>query len=78
MILMDIQMPVMDGYEATRKIRAFNPKIPIIAFTASTQFTHQEQAVQSGMNCFVTKPINPDDLLHKLLRYLPSPSSLDS
>ena len=78
MILMDIQMPVMDGYEATRKIRAFNPKIPIIAFTASTQFTHQEQAVQSGMNGFVTKPINPEDLLHKLLRYLPSPSSLDS
>jgi PAS domain S-box-containing protein len=76
MILMDLQMPVMDGYEATERIRAFDPEVPILALTASTQFDHQAQAKRSGMNDFVAKPINPDDLLRKLLRYVPRP--LDS
>ena len=63
LILMDIQMPVMDGYTATIEIRKFNPDIPIIALTASTvNLDIQSQARKSGMNGCITKPFNPNDL----------------
>ena len=65
-VLMDIQMPVMDGYSATTEIRKFNKITPIIALTASISIDIQEKAVNSGMNGFVTKPFNPNDLFAAL------------
>ena len=63
LILMDIQMPVMDGYTATMEIRKFNQDIPIIALTASTINPElQSEAGKSGMNGCITKPFNPHDL----------------
>ena len=63
LILMDIQMPVMDGYTATSEIRKFNTTIPIIALTASTiNLDIESQAKKSGMNGCITKPFNPSDL----------------
>lgn len=63
LILMDIQMPIMDGYTATKKIREFNHSIPIIALTASVITTDIEaKAIQLGMNGCVSKPFNPNDL----------------
>lgn len=63
LVLMDIQMPVMDGYTATTEIRKFNRKIPIIALTASTiNLDIESQAKKSGMNGCITKPFNPGDL----------------
>lgn len=63
LILMDIQMPVMDGYTATMEIRKFNQDIPIIALTASTINPElQSEAGKSGMNGCITKPFNPNDL----------------
>jgi len=68
-ILMDIQMPVMDGYTAAEKIRGVDNAIPIIALTASATFTNQDRAFLVGMNDYVTKPFNPKELFHKIAKY---------
>jgi signal transduction histidine kinase/DNA-binding response OmpR family regulator/ABC-type amino acid transport substrate-binding protein len=74
MIFMDVQMPEMDGYEATRRIRAMDlPKaksIPIIAMTANVFREDVEKCMAAGMNGHVGKPLNFDDVLEKLNRYL--------
>jgi signal transduction histidine kinase/CheY-like chemotaxis protein len=74
MIFMDIQMPEMDGYEATRKIRlseAPNAKtIPIIAMTANVFKEDIEQCLEAGMNGHVGKPLDLNDVMEKLRRYL--------
>jgi len=74
MILMDIQMPKMDGYEATRKIRALdnaNAKtIPIVALTANVFREDIEKCGAAGMDNYLAKPIDYDDILDKLKKYL--------
>jgi len=74
MILMDIQMPEMDGYEATRQIRASDtPKaksIPIIAMTANVFKEDIENCLAAGMNGHVGKPLNINDVVDKLREYL--------
>ena len=74
LVLMDVQMPVMDGYTATRKIRALDDparaKIPILAMTANAFDEDRRNALESGMNGFLSKPIVIGDLvqeLHKIL-----------
>jgi PAS domain S-box-containing protein len=62
LILMDLQMPNMDGYEATRKIREFNTTIPIIALSAAVMERDIELAKKAGMNTHLSKPINKDEL----------------
>ncbi|MFP4293301.1 MAG: PAS domain S-box protein [Cyclobacteriaceae bacterium] len=70
LVLMDLQMPVMDGYDATLLIRQTYPDLPIIALTASAILEIQEQVFKVGMNDFVTKPFNPRDLYLKIRKYL--------
>ena len=74
MIFMDIQMPEMDGYEATRQIRKLdNPKaksIPIIAMTANVFREDVEKCLEAGMNGHLGKPLDIDDVLNKLRTYL--------
>ena len=74
LVLMDVQMPVMDGYTATRKIRALDDparaKLPILAMTANAFDEDRRNALESGMNGFLSKPIVVGDLvqeLHKIL-----------
>jgi hypothetical protein len=64
-VLMDIQMPGMDGYEATRNIRERydSKQLPIIAMTANALLDHQEKAISAKMNGFISKPFNLDDLV---------------
>jgi PAS domain S-box-containing protein len=69
-ILMDIQMPVMDGYTAAQQIRKANPDIPILALTASVLLDVQVRIKASGMNDSILKPINPKEFNQKLQRYL--------
>jgi len=71
LILMDIQMPELDGIEATRRIRAgsIRPDIPIIALTAHALEDERQRTAIAGMNDFLTKPIDPDQLLDKVRRY---------
>ncbi|MEM7019331.1 MAG: response regulator, partial [Pseudomonadota bacterium] len=65
-ILMDLQMPVMDGFEATRTLRERNFSNPIIAMSASTLSSDQEKALSVGCNTYMTKPIDPATLLGKI------------
>ena len=72
-ILMDIQMPLMDGLEATEKIREEYPEdiLPIIAMTAHAMAGDREKSLRAGMNDHVTKPLDPPDLFEALLRWIP-------
>ena len=74
LILMDIQMPVMDGYEATRMIRNLPRKdvvkLPIIAMTANAFEEDRERALENGMNAHIAKPLNVETLLATLERIL--------
>jgi PAS domain S-box-containing protein len=69
-VLMDVQMPVMSGYEATRALRRrFDARtLPIIALTAAALVSERDQALAAGMTDFVTKPIDPQRLFSALLR----------
>ena len=69
-VLMDIQMPVMDGLEATRKIRERRNDIPIIAMTANAFDTDRENCFNAGMNDFIAKPIDVKLLFEKLNRWV--------
>ncbi len=70
LILMDIQMPIMDGYEATKFIRAMNPDIPIIALTANVMKEDIEKIQSIGMNEYLNKPIDVEKLYKTLLRFI--------
>lgn len=68
-ILMDIQMPVMNGYDASKAIRALpdeRSQIPIIAITANTFEDDRREAFEAGMNGHVAKPFNPEELMATL------------
>ena len=72
LILMDIQLPIMDGYEATRRIRA-DPEmksIPIIAVTSYALTGDEAKALAAGCNAYVTKPYSPRALLAKVREYI--------
>jgi HPt (histidine-containing phosphotransfer) domain-containing protein len=71
-----VQMPVMDGYEATRKIRSNLrwANLPVIAMTAHVMSGDREKSLQAGMNDQVTKPINPDELLATMAKWIKTSS----
>jgi two-component system, cell cycle response regulator DivK len=72
LILMDIQLPIIDGYTATRKIKA-NPawrSIPIIAVTSYTLSGEEKKAREAGCDHYVPKPFSPRQLLAKIRQYL--------
>ena len=72
-VLMDLQMPVMDGYESARQMRMLEQNTdkftPIIALTASTLLNERERIVQVGMNDFLSKPFNPNELYQKIAQH---------
>jgi signal transduction histidine kinase/CheY-like chemotaxis protein len=70
LVLMDLRMPEMDGLEATKKIRAFNKKVPIIAQTAFVQENELEQCCEAGCDDYITKPIDIKEFLEKIDKYL--------
>ena len=73
-ILMDVQMPIMDGYEATRTIRALERKdvksMPIIAMTANALEEDKEAALANGMNAHISKPLDVEVFMEVLRRFL--------
>jgi len=69
LILMDIQMPDLNGYEATRQIRQINKDVVIIAQTAFGLSGDREKAIEAGCNDFIEKPINKDELLSLIQKY---------
>ncbi|KAI8884492.1 hypothetical protein K501DRAFT_247852 [Backusella circina FSU 941] len=75
MILMDVQMPIMGGFEATQKIRELEQqtglRIPIIALTAHAMIGDREKCLQSGMDEYVTKPLRFPDLIAAIKKFAP-------
>lgn len=71
LILMDINMPILDGYSATKNIREFNQAVPIIAISANAREDDYHSSLDSGMDGYITKPINPTQLYLALDSYLP-------
>jgi PAS domain S-box-containing protein len=69
LILMDLKMPDMDGLEATRRIRRFNTKVPIIAQTAYALPGDKEKAKEAGCNDYLSKPVSKNDLIAMISRY---------
>jgi len=79
-VLMDVQMPVLNGYEATRAIRSadslvLNHKVPIIAMTANAMKGDREKCLEAGMDDYVSKPVMPPSLAETLARWLPQDAS---
>ncbi len=78
LILMDLQMPVMNGIDATRHIRGLESKkakVPMIALTASAVMEIKEEALAAGLDCFISKPFRPDFLFEKLCEFMTSKES---
>ena len=71
-ILMDCEMPVMNGMDATRNIRALGVRTPIIAYTASVESGNKSRCTSAGMDDFLTKPASPVQLAKKLHLWLTS------
>ena len=74
-VLMDLQMPEMDGLEATRRIRdrssrVINRSVPIIAMTANAMKADEDRCWEAGMDDYLTKPVQPADLLEKIDHWL--------
>ena len=72
LILMDLQMPEMDGYDATHHIRKIEAHVdtPIIALTASALVEERERAFKAGVTDYLTKPFSPNELYNKIIRYV--------
>jgi CheY-like chemotaxis protein len=70
LVLMDIRMPVMNGYDATREIKIINSGIPVISLTAYAMPDDREKSLMAGCDEHITKPFNPKDLLLKLENFL--------
>ena len=70
LILMDLQMPEMNGYEATKIIKNTNPELPIIAQTAFAMSDDREKALEAGCDDYLAKPIKSKDLLHIVGKYI--------
>ena len=62
LILLDITMPVMDGYEATKEIRKYSTQVPIIAVTAFAYASDEQKVMENGFDAYMAKPINADQL----------------
>ncbi|QWF71655.1 response regulator [Methylomonas paludis] len=80
LILMDMQMPVMDGLEATRHIRQLDigQTVPIIALTANAFAENRQACLAAGMNGFISKPVEPEKLHQELIRWLPLTSDFEN
>ena len=76
LVLMDCEMPVMDGFEATARIHAIQPQMPIIALTASAMVSDRERCLREGMNDFLTKPVELSKLSDALARWMPESGSI--
>lgn len=73
LILMDIQMPEMDGYEATKQIRVMNndrKDVPIVAMTANAMKGDREKCLEAGMNDYISKPVKPQNLLDAIDQWI--------
>ncbi|NMC99056.1 MAG: response regulator [Bacteroidales bacterium] len=76
LVLMDIQMPIMDGFTATQKIKEIQPQIPIIAQTAYAYSTEIELSRKAGCSDYIVKPIQQDILIQKINQFISHKNNL--
>jgi CheY-like chemotaxis protein len=73
-VLMDVQMPVMDGFEATARLRESerggSVRVPVIALTAHAMKGYREECLAAGMDDYLAKPVNPEDLFRMLAHWV--------
>ena len=69
-VLMDIKMPIMNGYETTKQIKEFRPELPIVAQTAYSTKADKNKAISAGCDDFISKPINKEVLISMIDKYL--------
>jgi two-component system cell cycle response regulator DivK len=67
---MDLLMPEMDGYNATKQIKKIRPSIPVIAQTAYTMMKEKEKSLESGCDGYISKPYNPPELLELINNFI--------
>lgn len=77
LVLMDVRMPVMDGYEATRRIKQIRPFLPVIAQTAYALDSDRRQALDEGFDDYITKPVSDSLLLELIEKYAPGKLALN-
>ncbi|MCD4745465.1 MAG: response regulator [Bacteroidales bacterium] len=70
LVLMDIRMPEIDGFQATREIKQFRKKLPVIAITAFAMREDEEKSIEAGCDGYISKPIDHKMLLSQLSKYL--------
>ena len=70
LVLMDLKMPIMDGLEATRQIKAAQPQLPIIALTANAFDSDRQRAIEVGCDDFLSKPVSATTCLQTIEKYL--------
>ncbi len=70
LVLMDLQLPIMDGYTATKEIKAINAEVPVIAQTAHVMSGEREKCLEAGCNDYLAKPIRLQILMDTLSKYL--------
>lgn len=70
LVLMDLRMPVVDGLEATRQIKAFRPQLPIVMLTANAFEIDRENALAAGCDDFLAKPVKSDKCLSVISKYI--------
>jgi CheY-like chemotaxis protein len=70
LVLMDVKMPIMDGYEATKAIKSFRPELPIIMQTAYARESDKIRAISIGCDAYLSKPIDIDEFLKVLKKFL--------
>ena len=71
LVLMDIKMPLMDGYEATKEIKKIRPSLPIIAQTAFALLGDKDKSLENGCDDYIAKPVKKDVLIQLIRKYLP-------
>lgn len=70
LVLMDMKMPIMDGYEATKEIKKIRPDLPVIAQTAFALVGDRNKSLACGCDEYISKPVKRDDLIELILRHI--------
>jgi CheY-like chemotaxis protein len=71
LVLMDIKLPGINGYEATRRIKSFRERLPVIAITAYAMSGDESKAIEAGCDDYITKPVSKELLIAKIERFSP-------
>ncbi len=70
LVLMDVKMPIISGYETTKKMKKIRPEVPVIAQTAYSLSGEKRKSMEAGCDDYLSKPISPDELLETVAQYL--------